>query len=439
MIGLGKITPGSVSPLVTSASAVNDVLEAARKARAQRLGPAGGGSSTDPIGAQTRILIRNDTGADLDARSVVAVGDPIISAVDHPHEVRRGAAFEGLDPDGSSVFAITDGAVKDGEFGRATLVGVAVVDIDVSDAGHEYATDTASDPTQLESATSGPARILWKESGTGVKRAAVLLLGGTAGTGGSSSVSAWKEPVRVATTANGTLSTAFENGDTVDGVTLATGDRILIKNQTTASENGIYTVNASGAPTRATDADAASELLGAVVFVSEGTVYADSVWACTNNAAIVVGTTGLTWVRIFYRNYLESVLGSDYTITSASTWENTGMSVTIPAGSGDWEISANVAAGVGSLFGADSIYFRVYDSTNSAVVGYAQIAVNRLDDGSNTAGVGSGFLQTKYTAGTSNATLRVEAYALISGSSPTHVVHGNTSGFTHSRLSARPL
>src|SRR5688500_804482 len=67
---------------------------------------------------------------------------------------------------------------------------------------------------------------------------------------------AWKSPAaRVATTTNGTLATAFANGQTIDGVTLVTGDRILLKNQTTQSENGIYTVNASGAPTRATDAD----------------------------------------------------------------------------------------------------------------------------------------------------------------------------------------
>src|SRR3954447_7874218 len=75
----------------------------------------------------------------------------------------------------------------------------------------------------------------------------------------------WKLDVRAATTANGTLATAYANGQVVDGVTLATGDRILIKNQTTQTENGIYTVNASGAPTRATDADATSELNNATV------------------------------------------------------------------------------------------------------------------------------------------------------------------------------
>ena len=107
----------------------------------------------------------------------------------------------------------------------------------------------------------------------------------------------WKNAVRVATTANGTLGTAYANGQTVDGVTLATGDRILIKNQSTGSENGIYTVNSSGAPTRASDADNAAELKQAAVFVQEGTANADSGWVCTVDGAITVGTTALTFVQ----------------------------------------------------------------------------------------------------------------------------------------------
>jgi phage-related tail fiber protein len=109
----------------------------------------------------------------------------------------------------------------------------------------------------------------------------------------------WKASVRAATTANGALATAYENGDVIDGVTLATGDRILIKNQTTGSENGIYTVNASGAPTRATDADASAEVTaGLAVFVSEGTVNADTQWGLTTNDPITLGTTALTFAQI---------------------------------------------------------------------------------------------------------------------------------------------
>jgi hypothetical protein len=109
---------------------------------------------------------------------------------------------------------------------------------------------------------------------------------------------AYKDAVRAATTANGALVTAFENGDTIDGVALVTGDRILLKNQTTGAENGIYTVNASGAPTRATDADSSTDLVGAAVFVSEGTVNGNTLWLMTTDAPITVNTTALVWTQI---------------------------------------------------------------------------------------------------------------------------------------------
>jgi len=108
----------------------------------------------------------------------------------------------------------------------------------------------------------------------------------------------WKQAVRAATTANGTLATAFENGDVIDGVTLVTGDRILLKNQTTQTENGIYTVNVSGAPTRATDADTGPEILGLAVFVLDGTVNGDTQWTNSNNSAITVGSTNITFAQI---------------------------------------------------------------------------------------------------------------------------------------------
>jgi len=91
--------------------------------------------------------------------------------------------------------------------------------------------------------------------------------------------------VRVATTTNGTLATAFANGQTVDGVVLATGNRILIKNQTTGTENGVYTVNASGAPTRATDYDSQNEVYASLVYVALGTTNAGTIWRTTNSYA----------------------------------------------------------------------------------------------------------------------------------------------------------
>jgi hypothetical protein len=112
--------------------------------------------------------------------------------------------------------------------------------------------------------------------------------------------------VRVATTVAGNLATSFENGDIIDGVTLVTGDRILIKNQASPSENGIYIVNATGAPTRATDMDAWDEVPGATVFVNIGTANADTFWFCTSNPGGTLGTTAITWNQISGSGTLQS-------------------------------------------------------------------------------------------------------------------------------------
>jgi hypothetical protein len=107
-----------------------------------------------------------------------------------------------------------------------------------------------------------------------------------------------KDSVVATTTANGTLSTAFANGQSIDGVTLQTGDRILIKNQTTASQNGIYNVNASGAPSRTTDMGTGSNAAGAFVFVEQGTVNAENGFTCTSDTgSAVVGTNNLTFAQ----------------------------------------------------------------------------------------------------------------------------------------------
>jgi hypothetical protein len=101
----------------------------------------------------------------------------------------------------------------------------------------------------------------------------------------------WGESCRVATTANGTLSTAFANGQTVDGVTLVTGDRILLKNQSDDTENGVYTVNASGAPSRA---GTGSDLANHSFMVTEGTINADTSWVCPEDS-ITFGVTSVSF------------------------------------------------------------------------------------------------------------------------------------------------
>jgi len=109
-----------------------------------------------------------------------------------------------------------------------------------------------------------------------------------------------KASVRVASVAPVAIASALEAGDIIDGVTLAEGDRVLLKNQSTASENGIYVVVASGAgaASRAPDADTSAKVTtGMFTFVAEGTVNGDNGFVLTTNDAITLGTTGLTFVQ----------------------------------------------------------------------------------------------------------------------------------------------
>jgi hypothetical protein len=123
-----------------------------------------------------------------------------------------------------------------------------------------------------------------------------------------------KQSVRAATTANITLSAP----QTVDGVAVIASDRVLVKNQTTATQNGIYVV-AAGAWTRAPDADVAAELTGGhFVFVEEGTVNAETGWVATHNGTPTIGTTNLTYTQF---SSAGSYLGGAGLVLNASTFD----------------------------------------------------------------------------------------------------------------------
>jgi len=140
-----------------------------------------------------------------------------------------------------------------------------------------------------------------------------------------------KPSVRVATVSAGTLASSFANGSIIDGITLATGDRILIKNQAAPSDNGIYTVNASGAPTRALDMDAWNEVPGAFLAVEVGSTNADTIWLCSADQGGTLGTTAITWQQIpttaglLNTNFVDretpsgTINGSNVTFTLANT------------------------------------------------------------------------------------------------------------------------
>lgn len=143
---------------------------------------------------------------------------------------------------------------------------------------------------------------------------------------------AWvKRTTICATTANITLS----GTQTVDGVAVVAGDRVLVKNQTSAAANGIYVV-AAGAWARSLDANAASELAGAMVAVDRGTVNGGRTFDCDFKSTDTLGTTAITWHRmlddsvadLYYRKNTATTLTSS---TTAQSWLGLTSGVTVTA------------------------------------------------------------------------------------------------------------
>ena len=103
---------------------------------------------------------------------------------------------------------------------------------------------------------------------------------------------------RAATTANIDLTADLQNGDTLDGITLATGNRILVKDQSTGSQNGIYTVVASGTASRDTDFDTTAELAGQLAIIQEGTSNGDKIFLCTTDSDASLGSDTITFTQV---------------------------------------------------------------------------------------------------------------------------------------------
>ncbi len=131
----------------------------------------------------------------------------------------------------------------------------------------------------------------------------------------------WKQSVAVATLVAGTLATSFAAGQVVDTVTLTAGMRILIKNQSTQTENGIYIVQASGAPVRSTDADTGVELVNASVYVDGGS-QTDTGWVQTTSSPITIGSSNIVWAQ--FSGSGSYTAGTGLSLTG-NTFANTGV------------------------------------------------------------------------------------------------------------------
>jgi hypothetical protein len=101
-----------------------------------------------------------------------------------------------------------------------------------------------------------------------------------------------------ASTGNVNISNGLEAGDSIDGVTLVAGDRVLLKSQSTATENGLYLAVSSGAASRDPEHDTIAELSGGMIVVNQGSTNNDKIFLCTTDNSGSIGSTNITYTQV---------------------------------------------------------------------------------------------------------------------------------------------
>lgn len=192
--------------------------------------------------------------------------------------------------------------------------------------------------------------------------------------------------VRAATTASITISTALNNGDTLDGVTLATDDLVLVKDQSTAAQNGIYVVGAS--PARFSEFDTYDEHPGSLVSIAEGTANADQLYLCTSNGGGTLGTTAITFSKMIIAGELLASNNLSDLNSAATSRVNLGVEigVNVQAWDADLDTWAGKTAPSGTVVGTtDTQTLSAKTLTTPTIASF----VNATHDHSNAAGGGT--------------------------------------------------
>ena len=231
-----------------------------------------------------------------------------------------------------------------------------------------------------------------------------------------------KQSVRAATVGAINISADLEAGDLIDGVTLVAGDRVLVKDQSTATENGIYVAVASGAASRSSDANGTADTgelkPGTFTFVEEGAVNSDKGFVVSTNGTITIGSTSIAWTQF-------SGAGS---FTAGDGLSQSGNTINVNVTSNRTAITADAIdisanyVGQSSITTLGTITTGTWNGTDVAVADGGTGASDAT-----TARTNLGIKTTGTAATTTTATLaRVAAQgntAHVSGTSTTAVVH----------------
>jgi fibronectin-binding autotransporter adhesin len=239
----------------------------------------------------------------------------------------------------------------------------------------------------------------------------------------------YKQATRVVTTTNITLSGGAPN--TVDSISLAANDRVLVTGQTLGAQNGIYIVStlgtgSNGTWTRSTDTDTTGELLaGTIVMVTEGAVYQDTQWKLTTDDPITIGTTALTFVQNYSANSISAgtsnvtvVSNGNVNVSSGGTPNVFVVSSTGTVTSGTANITGNVSA-AGNVTGSyllGNVFFATGITANKIYNGTSEVAIGSSGGNANISIGGTSNVVVVSTDGVSvTGNLTVTGNATLSG------------------------
>lgn len=288
-----------------------------------------------------------------------------------------------VDINGGTIDGVTIGGSSAGAITGTTIEGTSLTDgtVTITSGGISGITQLDVDNVRIDgntvSTTNSNGNLTLSPNGTGT----VVVPSGykdRAGFGATSLVTKEyvdavkvgldvKDSARVATTgSNIDLSSAPA---AIDGVTLSSGDRVLVKDQSTASANGIYTYASSGnAMTRATDFDADAEVTsGAFVFIEEGTANGDNGFVLTTDGSITVGTTNLAFAQF---SGAGSITAGDALSKSGNTLDVNVDDQTIEVSGDNLRLKGITQTATGDL---------IFGNTNGANTGYQRLAIGTYD------------------------------------------------------------
>ena len=330
-----------------------------------------GSMSTDDLSEGSTNLYYTDARA----QGAVSSGDSYIA-------YNSGTGVFTLDTANAATVAYVDQEVSDVN----NTIG-ALTTSDIAEGTNEYYTDA-----RARAAVSSGDNTLSYNSSTGVFTANTSTLALKSYVDSQVSASSQgldvKGSVRVATTANITLS----GTQTIDGVSLSAGDRVLVKNQTDGSENGLYVV-ASGAWSRTDDANSDADVTaGLFTFVTEGSTYADTGWVLSTNDTITLDTTALTFTQ--FSGAGQYAAGDGLTLTG-TTFDVVGTSNRIVVNADSIDIDANYV-GQSSITTVGTISTGTWNG-DTVGVAYGGTGATTLASGEYLKGNGTGAVQSSAT------------------------------------------